>query len=260
MSKKETIDANADLLPPEGTTLEPTVAEKFAPVRQYDRAAKLSFAQGAAFMVLAGVELLRLKKELGVKRGGNRKDQSQNVLTLNWREAVEQNCGFSYQTGLNYMAMAEAAKKRIPLLSTLPLLTTPLGELPELQQSQLLESTRKVTDGHTAQQLMWDWGIAKKPQGSAATGGDLNTDRASNRRTTAAETAWVMVGDPIAQLAHATDNPDAWTRCWYDLPLHDDQRTQTPGLHTLRSILADALQAADDAIAARKDEHTATVK
>jgi hypothetical protein len=143
---------------------EPDWPEKFSTARQYQHMVKMSFAQGAAFMILCGAELARLKRELGETRGG---DHSKSFNVETFADMAERHAGVSKSTAWRYEQMFQCAKKRIPLLNAEELLTTPLGMLPELKQQKLLEAVNKVTDGHTAQQLMWDWGIARKRSGNS---------------------------------------------------------------------------------------------
>jgi hypothetical protein len=136
--------------------------------------ARLSMSQSVAFMILCGAEIHRLWRELGFSHGGKRARatlQGANVGPLTIEVMAERYAGISRRSAFRYRAMAEAARKRIPQLDSELLLNTPLGQLPELRQRALLDAVHKVTDGETAQQLMWDWGIAKPPQGAAATGG-----------------------------------------------------------------------------------------
>jgi hypothetical protein len=136
---------------------EPDWQEKFSTARQYHSMVGISLAQGAAFMILCGAELHRLKRELGETRG--RRGNTANVCSFS--QLAQQNTGISERTVFNYLALYQGAKKRLPLLNVQELLNTPIGKLPELKRQQLLEAVKKITDGQTAQQLMWDWGITK---------------------------------------------------------------------------------------------------
>lgn len=149
--------------------IEPGLEAKFATAKTYYTMSKLSMAQSVAFMILTGFELKRLRKEIGETRGGDHKTKSINVDTF--ASVVEKILGISKMTAWRFEQMADAAKKRLPALDAKTLMETPLGDLPELKQRALLNAVTKVTDGQTAQQCMWDWGIAKLPQGSGLTGG-----------------------------------------------------------------------------------------
>jgi hypothetical protein len=146
----------------------------FDSARQYLSAARLHGAATAAFLVLLGVEIKRLRGIHQPKRGGDHKskNQTRNVSCLiSWPEIIQRELGISHDSARNYEAMAEAGKKHIAELNAEELLTMPLCQLPDARREQIVHAVQKVTDGQTAQQLMFDWGIAKKPQGSGATGG-----------------------------------------------------------------------------------------
>jgi hypothetical protein len=121
----------------------------------YHRNGMLAMAQGACWLVLAGVELARQKKEAG--RG-------------NWEQWVEENCEFNIRTAQRYMALAEGVRSRAlgkylgktTVVSFLELLEKPPGSLSPEQQIMLLKSVHKLTDGETVQELYLDFGIISK--------------------------------------------------------------------------------------------------
>lgn len=145
--------------------MEPGIGQQFSQCRRLLAAAKTSMAASAAFMILAGVELIRLHKLHGVRRGGDRKsaDQTARACGLKWDKVVEQELGIGESTARKYMAMAEAARERMLDLNSERLLNTPISEMPEMEREELIARVQKCTDGQTAQQLMWEWGIAKPP-------------------------------------------------------------------------------------------------
>ncbi|MBI4024821.1 MAG: hypothetical protein HY360_07545 [Verrucomicrobia bacterium] len=161
--------------PPQGAAeivVEPGITEQFAQARTYLQMAKLSFSQGAAFMILTGFELKRLYKLHGIRRGKPR--NCRNVAIIKWEPLIKRELQISLDTALRYMQMADAAKKRLPNINADELLSTPLKDLPDLRRQTLIASVQKITDGETAQQLMWDWGIAKKPIGHRLMDGSLD--------------------------------------------------------------------------------------
>lgn len=186
-----------------------TLSEEFSQARTYLHAAKLAMAQSAAFMVLAGAELERLFKTTNRQQGRH----LSRVKGENWDELCQRELGISESTAWRYREMFKAAKKRVPLLNAAQLLDTPLRDLPELKQAQLLEAVQKVTDGETPRQLMMEWGITKKPQGSGATGG--KREGAGRKATDAeivAEGHKAAVGILITLLDEALrDKP--WNAC-----------------------------------------------
>lgn len=129
-----------------------------------------------ACQVMAGFELEAIKKARGVKRGGDRRSNP-SIPGLIWEDFVRQEVGISADTASVWMRMAEAVK---PRLKKLPgagellreILAKPVAELTEAQASLLAETVRKICDGRTQLDFLLELGLAKAPQGSAATGGD----------------------------------------------------------------------------------------
>lgn len=186
------------------------VAQQFAQARTFHQMAKVAAAQSVAFMILCGHELNRLHKELGFERGGARRGeafQSANVCTLKFEDMAEQFAGVSRRTAYNYRQMASEARKRIPLLNADELLSTPLALLPEPRQENLLKAVHKATDGKTAQQLMWDWGLAtgaphargRKPgDGGRPNRGNLSVAEQAEIMREAAHRDWVQIHEVLA--------------------------------------------------------------
>ncbi len=143
----------------------PGASKEFDQARFFLKMAQVSMAKGAAFMVMTGIELQRLHKLHAIKPG-KPSANSRNVSGIKWPELVKQEMGISDDTAANYMKMAEGAKKRLPGFDAEELLNTPLAQLPDTRREKLIKSVQKLTDGQTAQQLMSDWGIVKKPHGA----------------------------------------------------------------------------------------------
>lgn len=175
MSEQTTADGVSET--PLAIIVEPELEQQFSTAKTYYEMSKVSMAQSVAFMVLLGFELKRIKKLIGETRGRPGDEISSNVET--YYGTVDRLLGISKTQAWRFEQMADGAKRRLPVLNAELLLTTPLGDLPELKRRELLNAVSKITDGKTAQQCMWDWGIAKLPQGSGATGGD----RGGRRKT-----------------------------------------------------------------------------
>ena len=224
--------------------MEPGIGQQFSQARRLLAAAKTSMAVSAACMILAGVELLRLHKLHGVKRGGDRRsaDQTRNDSGLKWPELVKRELGIGDDTARNYMAMAEAARKRVPELNSEWLLGTPLLDMPEMQREELLAKVQKVTDGQTARQLMWDWGIAKKPHGSGATGGAREKKGETTYDPNAAiEVARDLLLIPLRAVAARWTEQEDKAPLWTHLP-HAELREIDGLLLDLRNDLRAALK------------------
>lgn len=196
--------------------MEPEIAEQFTQARVYNQMARISAAQSVAFMILCGHELNRLHKALGFERGRPSADKSANGCRFKFGDLAERFAGVSERTARNYRAMADAAKKRIPQLNAEELLQTPLAELPELRQQELLQAVHKATDGQTAQQLMWDWGLAKgapyargRKPGSGNEPKALSFGEQAALHTEAAERDWLRIDrELVAYRAEFIHLPD----------------------------------------------------
>lgn len=161
----------------------PAGSADFAQAKHYLQMAKVSAAQSVAFMILAGGELTRLHKTHGISQG-KRTDLTSPNGGGSWEKIVDRELGISDTTAQRYMDMFRGAKKRVPLLNAKELLTIPLGELPEEKQKKIVGAVSKATDGMTAQEVMWEWGFAKRPQGGSARGGAKVKASDTNDNTT----------------------------------------------------------------------------
>lgn len=161
------------------------LSQDFDHARKCLTAAKSFVQQGAGFMLLAGVELKRLKTVHGVKRGGDRKsDQTRNGAGLTWAKLVERELGISEDTAARYILMAESSKERVKVLKELEtkLLAAPLHSLPEATQERVIKAVNKLCDGKTGKEVMQSLGIAKADPGS-----NLAKDRNKGGNSTAAK-------------------------------------------------------------------------
>jgi len=177
------------------------VVFEVAPHNQFHRNAMMSTAQAACWIVLAGFELQKIRKE--VARPGKRSDLA-NAGAGGWEKWVEDNCEFGPRTAQKYMAVADGVKSKALKAAKdnvdefLKLLSVPAPELNSDQQKTLLQSVHKLTDGATIQQLYLDFEICKKPQGSGAKGGhkpaaDPNKPKPENPEQQAAIDIWTPI-------------------------------------------------------------------
>lgn len=139
--------------------------DRFELVNEYHNLARLSMAQSCAYMVLAGVELLALKKQTkhgdweGFFEGGKGKSARACVF------------GMSVRTAQKYMGLAAGAKKNVEELQRLCSGDVALSQMALEDREKVIKAVRKVADGSTYQQLAFEWDLAKKPLGSGARGG-----------------------------------------------------------------------------------------
>ncbi len=187
-------------------------------------------------MILAGGELERLHRLHGVRSG--RPDNSRNGAGIKWGDLVKRECGVSEDTANRYRAMFAGAKKRVPMLNVPELLGTPLGQLPEPKRQQLLAAVHKATDGKTGQQLMWDWNLAKRPQGSEVRGG--NTTKGGGDDTPEASNSEVIVAGKREQTRQLTALLEEYLT---DRPWNACEKTERQKLH---GLLTDAAAAVKD--------------
>lgn len=111
--------------------------------------------------ILLGHELNRLKKELGVSRGGDRKSKPQSAVLIPWQDLVEQQTGLSIDTCDRCMTLAAAAKKHIPILTAGDVLETPFAALPEKRKAEVVKALEKAADGQSMTQMMFAFGAWK---------------------------------------------------------------------------------------------------
>lgn len=149
-------------------------------VRRWVDAAEKFGRCAVACQVMAGFELLELKKALGFTQGRkNAEKKNRNDCGFStWEEYVRSECGLSDRTAFNWMRMAEFAKPRLKKLSGIgslirDILTKPVAELSPTESQLLSDAVHKLTDGRTQLDFMVELGLAKAPQGSAANGGNL---------------------------------------------------------------------------------------
>lgn len=155
-------------------------------VRRWVDAAEKFGRCAVACQVMAGFELLELKKALGFVQGrkpaGGKNRNDCGFST--WEEYVRSEVGLSDRTAFNWMRMAEAAKPRLKKLSGIgalirDILTKPVADLSPTETQLLTDAVHKLTDGRTQMDFMVELGLAKAPQGSAAKGGNLGHGAAS---------------------------------------------------------------------------------
>lgn len=141
-------------------TLAEQPGTRFALVNQYHDLARASMAQSCAYMILAGVELIALKKD--AEHGtwqtlfADRAGKSKNAFTF----------GFTYQTAQNYMRLADAARKNVPALKELCAGEKPLSLMEPEQREKIVKAVQKAGDGNTYKDLATEWGLVKKPAGA----------------------------------------------------------------------------------------------
>ena len=159
---------------PQTIDIAPHPSEAWTKARRYVELTSLHLAASCAAQVMTGFELLTLHKFYGVRQG-KRHDLGANFFhdERSWAAAVKAELGVSETTAWRWMEMAKVARKRLEKDGTdlAALLAQPPSALTEGEREALKRAVHKITDGQTQSELMLEWGITKKPQGSGATGG-----------------------------------------------------------------------------------------
>jgi len=136
--------------------------KRVAAALHFHEMASTSAAQMAIAAAKCGLELKAIKKDLG------------HGAFEQWFGAHLDRDGFRLRTAQKYMALADGLKGKVIKNAPgafLELLDSAPSKLSEQQQRSLTKAVSKMTDGATLTELYRDFGIAKKPQGSGATGG-----------------------------------------------------------------------------------------
>ncbi|WP_009964052.1 hypothetical protein [Verrucomicrobium spinosum] len=204
------------------------LSQEFEGVRKLYRHIKMHLTAGSSLMILMGLELKRLKKNLGETRGR----KNPNASGISWGELVQQEVGITDDTATKYILMAEGSKKRIPMLEKLEekLLTAPLSSLTEAEQQEITAAVQNLTDGKTAKEVMQELGIARKDAGA-----NLDKDRHKGGNSTKpietpeqqAQGYFGSVTEHMIGLR--TENITKWETLVYSLPLARDPNQKITG-------------------------------
>jgi hypothetical protein len=151
--------------PPKGGTTkheQPALMKEFSAARQHVENIREAGRRASHESILLGHELNRLKLELKVGRGGDRKSNPQSAGLIGWEELLEQQTGLSADTCNRCMQLAQGAKKHIPILTAGDVLKTPFNALPEARQAEVSKALEKAADGRSMTQMMFDFGVWKE--------------------------------------------------------------------------------------------------
>lgn len=154
--------------------------------------------------VMVGFELLALREghpeTRGRKPAGGKKSHVETFFT-----AAERETNLSRPTIYRLLAMAEGAAKRLKasggvLLKDFDPTNQPIALLSGAKRDALSGAVKKLTDGLTQQEFLFDLGLAKVPQGWGATGGAR--DRKAKANLTEAEEREAAVADAREHWRH----------------------------------------------------------
>jgi hypothetical protein len=117
-----------------------------------------------------------------------------------WTKLVRENAGISEDTARNWMRMAEGIKGKWRKLGVADqvkaLMSVPPSQWNDEEAKLIQSAVHKVTDGKTQLEFMWELGIAKKPQGSGATG--RAPGEGGRKKLTMSETAELLKAGALA--------------------------------------------------------------
>ncbi len=227
--------------------------------RDYHAASITHARLTVAAMAMLGRELLKLKKDLGFLGSGRRKKKVESDSTLTWEQWLEEEVpGLSRRVADNRIQLFDAVKNRLRKIG--PAGVDHLLEARDLtpkEQFTLERLVHKATDGETVKSLFQDAGIAKLPQGSAATGGNLGTPHNDgDDDTPARQLAFAFFSEPFTKLAECRLHRD-YKHLLYAMPPTGDAEQNQPGLVDLRHQLTCMIHEIDEALSAQKSNITA---
>lgn len=165
-----------------------------ATVRKYLDAAQKFARCSAAMQVMAGFEMVELKKAGGWVQGGRRGQKPKDLGFAEhdtWEDFCAKQLGISGETARTYIAMAEAARPRLKKLQGFggvleEILQRPVTQIEPEKGEILNQAVHKLTDGKSQLELFREWGLAKKAP-VPGTGGALGGAGAPRHQPTEEE-------------------------------------------------------------------------
>jgi len=175
-----------------------TAPKGWAGVEYWSRSAANFSHAAVASQVMAGFELLELKRVAGIRRGANlgnqraakKKQNPHDAVSVfenqlphdaviesgqSWDELVREYARVSVDTASRWMAMADACRPRIKRMSgadrLVDLLQMPPSQWTMVEAELVCGAVHKLSDGKTQMEFMLELGITKMPQGAGAKGG-----------------------------------------------------------------------------------------
>lgn len=145
----------------ESTAIATPPAQLFTRARELNQAAQLHGRMSVAMMIMCGVELARIKKDLGYTHGGDRTGARSHdgILLGTWDELCEQHVGISKSTAHRYTELAIVCGKKVKGLDAL--MTEDPAKFDDAKRAQIEKAVAKAIDGHTATEILREWGVAK---------------------------------------------------------------------------------------------------
>ncbi|MGE9266816.1 MAG: hypothetical protein ACQKBY_01870 [Verrucomicrobiales bacterium] len=236
---------------------------QWASARSYHAATVQHARLTAAAAILTGWKLAGLKKELGFTGSGRRKESGNDCHFKSWPEWLEEQMGgMAKRTADHRIATYEAARTKFRKLGEeriCYLLET--GCPTDEEAAELKKLVHKCTDGDTVKSIFQDAGIAKLPQGSAATGGNLRGE-GDKVEPTMQQLAFALFAEPSHNITRLRTHGD-YEKALYALPLTSDTEDE-PSLSVLEieteALLADIRKAKAALLKQTQEQGTAKIE
>lgn len=198
----------------------------FNTLRLYLGAEKGSVVQAISYMVLAGIEIERLRKKYDVKRGGDRRANPHGADLLPWSQRLKEQTGLTEDTAARRVLVAKSVKARSKVIQEYSdrLLEMPFTALPQEDQVKIIAATKGACDGETAKSLMQEHSVTRKDKGA-----NLKKDRNKGGNSTAPvsspqQDAQNALGPFLrTALALRHDFPGKFRRHLFSLPLEREE-------------------------------------
>lgn len=229
----------------------------FAAARKHADTVRSGMRKTIAACIALGLELIRLKENLGYQRGGDRRSKT-DYPSLKWSDLVEQETGFSSDRCNDFIKAAKAVRERLTGSrkqgdkEVKLIVQSPPSEWTDEHYLAFSEHIEDNFKADTFKALMLDLGFGPKPIEPPKGGGGGNDLQGDFYHAMLA--AHDCVASPILSLHRTSLNPAEFLRYIYDLPIQDTdvevgQSTRhITGLHTLQHILTQASDQIADAI------------
>lgn len=180
----------------------PEVINQWNTCRRFIESACMFQKASLAAQVMAGLELIQLKKHYNISHGGDRKSNP-HCVGLIWETALKEHLYISKSTAQRWIEMAQAAKPRLKKINfdLGNIISKNPYDLSSTEQEMLTGAVIKITDGYTQSEFMREMGLVKLPQGSGARGGNtrsIATNTPDDTEETHAETGACVTKEEAA--------------------------------------------------------------
>jgi hypothetical protein len=226
------------------TNLDP----RFEAARKHADTARKGLRLTVASCVALGLELTRLKQEIGSVHGGARRSSSDNP-NLKWPELVSRETGFSYDRCNDFIKAAKAVRERISSSrkkgekEIKMIVQAPPSQWTDDDYEQFSQHVEDAFQADTFKSLMLDLGFGPRLAGKSESKGKHVAEQMEFEFVQMMN-AHDCVAEPIVSLHMTQLNPDAFVRHLYALPIDDiaadpeRNRPKINGLRTLSTILS----------------------